>query len=438
VAENIDHAFPQQQQCGRCKIFKDLEEYPPSCRGKKGTRCRACSAAYMRGERGPSAAHKPIECVHCGQLFTPKRLDANVKYCSAKCRSAAHAAEVRARRTDTTGESVKLPPVCARCDGVRDGRHRTYCTACVEAIHQERVAINLENELPCARCQVNPRNSTNPSYCQECATIVGREYRDNRRASLGPCARCGDAPRTAKSSYCKSCTTEVNKEYRERSLGSDKLCSRCGVNPRNGSNPSYCAECQSIKAKEAEARRADRVPVINCIKCGEPRDGKHPSYCKECYRLYRKGRLEAPCSKCGEVRKAGDKTNSSYCQDCTRSWWLERKYGITLAEFNDMLAAQDNRCAICQCENNGRTWHVDHDHAMPNGRDSVRGILCDNCNRSLGQIKDNPVIAQSVAEYLRSFMEQPPANNRPNERKRRDGPLSVPPLSHTLNSQKGR
>jgi hypothetical protein len=79
-----------------------------------------------------------------------------------------------------------------------------------------------------------------------------------------------------------------------------------------------------------------------------------------------------------------------------------RRYGITQEQFDAMLEHQGNRCAICRtdtpCPTSGKTWHIDHDHET--GR--VRGLLCNSCNRGIGQLGDDPDRLESAARYLRA------------------------------------
>ena len=44
-------------------------------------------------------------------------------------------------------------------------------------------------------------------------------------------------------------------------------------------------------------------------------------------------------------------------------------------------------------------WCIDHDH----NTDTVRGHLCHDCNRALGNFKDSRVLLQRALEYLRSY-----------------------------------
>lgn len=79
--------------------------------------------------------------------------------------------------------------------------------------------------------------------------------------------------------------------------------------------------------------------------------------------------------------------------------WLRRKYGITLAERNAMIADQCGLCAICAAplDLQSRRTHVDHDHNT--GR--VRGVLCHDCNTGLGMFKDSIASLEFALAYLR-------------------------------------
>jgi hypothetical protein len=202
------------------------------------------------------------------------------------------------------------------------------------------------------------------------------------------CARCHISAPVSRKKHCGQCIKEFINAF-----GAEP-CSRCHQAPREVI--SYCRPCHRMLAAESRDRVGGKKPLVDCSRCGKERDGKHPTYCKECYALYRKGRLGLPCSRCGKQRKPEDKTNSSYCYDCWRDWWMLRKYGITQDEYDLMLADQDNKCALCRCAANGRTWHVDHCH-VTNKR---RKILCDNCNFGLGHFKDNPVVLRAAADYV--------------------------------------
>lgn len=84
---------------------------------------------------------------------------------------------------------------------------------------------------------------------------------------------------------------------------------------------------------------------------------------------------------------------------------LKCHYGITVDDYNNMLAAQNGLCAICEQpeksrRSNGtntvRRLAVDHCHAT--GR--VRGLLCHHCNAKLS-ILDNKDLLQRALAYLK-------------------------------------
>lgn len=90
--------------------------------------------------------------------------------------------------------------------------------------------------------------------------------------------------------------------------------------------------------------------------------------------------------------------------DERRAYQLEHKYGLTLEQFDALLAGQGGCCAICgTTEPNGRVfadgcarWQVDHCHAS--GR--VRGILCSECNNALGKFGDDPTVLRRAVDYV--------------------------------------
>lgn len=81
-----------------------------------------------------------------------------------------------------------------------------------------------------------------------------------------------------------------------------------------------------------------------------------------------------------------------------RSKALRRLWGLTHAQYEELLHQQGGCCAICGTTNpKGRGhFHIDHDHAT--GR--RRGLLCHNCNLMLGQARDSKVFLANAITYL--------------------------------------
>ena len=85
--------------------------------------------------------------------------------------------------------------------------------------------------------------------------------------------------------------------------------------------------------------------------------------------------------------------------DARRDSHLRRLYGISSADYDQMLQDQGGRCAICKSEDPAcrhSRFHVDHDHVTG----SVRGLLCSHCNTALGKFKDSQSIITSALQYL--------------------------------------
>lgn len=103
------------------------------------------------------------------------------------------------------------------------------------------------------------------------------------------------------------------------------------------------------------------------------------------------------------VRKAS--VHSHTVPASARNAYLLRVYGITEAQYLEILESQGGRCAICgRKPAAGKNLHVDHDHRTG----AVRGLLDVRCNHELlGRLGDkDPGLFRRAAEYL----ETPPAS----------------------------
>jgi len=124
-----------------------------------------------------------------------------------------------------------------------------------------------------------------------------------------------------------------------------------------------------------------------------------------------------PCGKCGKNRAERFFTpRGRICMFCkrdkrrrsTKDRRLNETYGISMEDYDRILALQGGKCAICK--GTRKVYDVDHDHAAERDglptRMTVRGLLCRRCNkRLLPASKDDVQILANAIVYL----QRPPA-----------------------------
>lgn len=78
---------------------------------------------------------------------------------------------------------------------------------------------------------------------------------------------------------------------------------------------------------------------------------------------------------------------------------LQKKYGISIAQFEAMWEKQKGLCAICgrRLTKGDKGYAIDHDHNT--GR--VRGLLCPVCNKLLGMAYEDITILEKAIVYLK-------------------------------------
>lgn len=137
------------------------------------------------------------------------------------------------------------------------------------------------------------------------------------------------------------------------------------------------------------------------IKSG-PRAGRIHGWCKSCQTEAARERYQSFPEKAARRRAANRAwlaANPEKRDRWARQSWLRRRYGMTIEEYDALLASQNGACAACGgLDPNGRRLAVDHDHAT----NAVRGLLCDFCNRAIGLVRDDPRVADGIAAYLRA------------------------------------
>lgn len=110
--------------------------------------------------------------------------------------------------------------------------------------------------------------------------------------------------------------------------------------------------------------------------------------------------------------KAKQKDGAARCLAKNRE--LKHKYhGFTLAQLEQMIQAQNKKCACCfdslpkeQVFEDGNTLpsrfiRLDHDHET----NQIRGVLCHHCNSGLGMFRDSPERLQNAIDYLKRSLE---------------------------------
>lgn len=189
----------------------------------------------------------------------------------------------------------------------------------------------------------------NTKYCRDCGG-----YRPIADFSKNARSRDGLA------FYCRTHLAERALRSRESRRTKPRVNRRPPATVVIPEGHKWCADCDRV------------LPLTDFVRTVRTKSGYH-AYCKPCH------------NKRGQVSL--EKVGGS------RTYHLSRRYGITAAEADYLLADQGGLCAICKV---APAAHVDHDHATG----AVRALLCFNCNGGLGQFKDDPAVLRAAAEYV--------------------------------------
>lgn len=129
--------------------------------------------------------------------------------------------------------------------------------------------------------------------------------------------------------------------------------------------------------------------IFKCSRCGNKKPGSemrldHRFMCLICF-----------SQKGNEWAYANPMRSRAH----KRKYWLMKKFGMTMADYDAVVQSQLGLCAICGgtlSDPRGFYPHIDHDHATG----KFRGVLCFSCNGGLGNFKDSPEVMRAAADYI--------------------------------------
>ena len=87
-----------------------------------------------------------------------------------------------------------------------------------------------------------------------------------------------------------------------------------------------------------------------------------------------------------------------YRKQYLKEYTLQKYFGISLAQYQELLNKQDNACFICRKDQSefDKYLAVDHNHTTG----EIRGLLCYECNRNLIRNHEDAKLFERAALYL--------------------------------------
>jgi hypothetical protein len=123
--------------------------------------------------------------------------------------------------------------------------------------------------------------------------------------------------------------------------------------------------------------------------------------CADCCKKRRADYFKDPLArtKINERRRKDYKSDGGQRKSINRKYSLKNLYGLTSADVERMLEAQNHSCKICGLfEGDAPKCRLFIDHCHKTKK--VRGLLCQNCNSAIGHLKDNIDNLYAAIEYL--------------------------------------
>lgn len=179
--------------------------------------------------------------------------------------------------------------------------------------------------------------------------------------------------------------------------------------PLTFKNPDLiCEDCgETVRRTSGSQRRCDECRDAKAVQHRKDWTAANPGYQSQ----YKRADYAANPEKYRARRKASWAANPERHVEYHREWRQRnrrkinlqakcRTFGITMDDLLDLLARQEECCAIC-----GRpldmvraSFTIDHCHTTG----AIRGAVHKQCNTGIGMFGDDPDLLERAAAYLRA------------------------------------
>ena len=168
-----------------------------------------------------------------------------------------------------------------------------------------------------------------------------------------------------------------------------------------------CFSCVQYKPTSCfhKAKKEKDGFQYNCIDCSKKYHAKRYVEQKDKLQVQLKKYKEENKEKLEVASLLWKKNNPDKVKQYQRTSNLRKNFGLSMDEYEQMLAKQNNLCAICekpetfihhQTKETARLA-VDHCHKT----NKVRKLLCKSCNTALGLFKDDIGVMENAVKYLK-------------------------------------
>ena len=284
--------------------------------------------------------------------------------------------------------------ICIHCEKEYFGNPKTkYCGYnCSHAARKRRVSL----------------------VCQECGKEFERQSWDSNAKFCSFECKVKNQSSELIETTCKTCGILFSRKIHllSKNISENNFCSKqCADKFNSGSNhyewnnelfKNYKPNISKNKVKSQNIRSITRrarklnITTEELLKIEQEEQFKINQglrFCNICKEWKLPNKTNPYCEECSIERN-----KKNYNPEESRTKSLKLKYGLTINDYDKLLLEQNNKCYICHIHVSKLDRSLAVDHCHKTGK--VRGLLCGNCNRFLGQIDDNVDTAKRLVEYL--------------------------------------